>query len=456
MTDRRPPTGLSGPIHRAWRTRVRNRRRADGPVAGLLRVAGLVAALLLAVPIVSEMFLGWLAGPPDQHADAIQALLLRSGIVVVGWITLDVYSAVIRDGDREVLAIWPVDPGEVARFELVRAAVDKGWMPVATGVLFAPILSLDPLLWALTVVHTCAMGVLAIGLSGLVVLGAVDASDHPSAKPFLDLVRGQNHPAQAAFIYAPALVLLVGGVASAAAGAGVAQLAAGNVLGAVLLALPVIVGAVAFARVPGLARRNWFRAGHVMAEVDARYALLEDQEEMLAVYLDWTVRFLPARIGLYALRDLRHGWRERRTWISGAWLAGLGALAMSWTGDVDGPGRTALGVVVATWWLSAVALRLEADEPAFLKAWLPPDAREQGLARLVVVLLWTQPVVWMGALGAGFWRGSTGLLLVGGVGLLSAVLAAGVAVLAARRGGLVVYGPLAAVMVLGVAQGVLG
>ncbi|MCB9672737.1 MAG: hypothetical protein H6736_13270 [Alphaproteobacteria bacterium] len=443
------------PLLAAWRARTRNRLRADGPVPTLLSWLGTIAALALAAPIVDEMFMGWLAGPPAAHHDAILALLLRSGIVITGWVALDTYTALIRDGDREILALWPIDPARTVRFELLRLAVSHLWLVVAVGVLFLPLLALGPLLWALAVVHTLVTGVLALSLSAAVVLLAVDASDSPTWRPLLDLVRGQNHPAQAAFIYAPALVLVIGGATSFAAATGVTRTLEGQPLGVLLLALPLVLAAAVATRVPGLARRNWFRAGHVMAEVDARYALIEDQEERLGVYLDWTARFLPPRVAVYALRDLRHGWRQRRTWVTGAWLVGLAALVASWSSDPVATGRTALVVAAGSWWLAAVALRLAHDEPEFLQAWLPPDVREQAVARVYVVGLWLAPVVGLGALGTLFWKGVAGFAVVVGVGLVSSGVAALAAVLLARRGGLVVYGPLAAVAVLSTAQGVL-
>ena len=452
MPDRSP---AARPILDAWRRRTRNRFRTDGPWSVLSSWVGFALALALAVPITNEMFMGWVSGPASQHHDAIQALLLRSGLVVTGWIALDTYSALIRDGDRDVLALWPIDPAAVVRFEVLRLGLGKLWMVAATGVLFLPVLQISPLLWALTLVHTLVTGAFALALSTLVVLFAVDASDSPSIRPLLDLVRGQNHPAQAAFIYAPALVLAAGTAMSVLAAAGVAWIAGGALLGWAALLAPLPAAIVVGAFVAPVARRNWFRAGHVMAEVDARYALLEDQEERLGVYLDWSVRFLPTRIGLYALRDLRHGWRQRRTWISGAWLAGLLALATGWTDDPAALGRSAVVVAVASWWLSAVSLRLAADEPDFLTAWLPPDRAEQTLARIFVVGLWLAPVVGLAGLGALFWQGFAGLGLVLLVGGLSALVAAGSGALLARRGWFV-YGPLAALASLITARGVWG
>lgn len=449
------PSRDARPILAAWRTRLRNRLRSDGLWSALSGWIGFAVALALAVPITNEMFMGWVAGPADQHHDAIQALLLRSGLVTTGWLALDTYSALIRDGDRDVLAIWPIDPAQVVLYEMLRLGLGKLWMVVATGVLFLPVLALSPWLWALTMVHTLTTGAFALVFSALVVLFAVDASDSPTFRPLLDLVRGQNHPAQAAFIYAPALVLVAGGLVGFLAATGVSRIVDGQLLGWVALLAPVPLAIGAGLRVPGLARRNWFRAGHVMAEVDARYALLEDQEERLGVYLDWTVRFLPERIGLYALRDFRHGWRMRRTWVSGAWLAGLAALMVSWSDAPEAVGSTSLVVAFASWWFAAVSLRLASDEPAFLRAWLPPDVREQTLARMFVVSLWIAPVLGLAGLGTLFWKGFAGVVFVLAVGIGSGLIAAATGALLARRGGWMVYGPVAAVALLLTAQGVL-
>lgn len=448
-------TSVLGPLGWAWRVRARHRGASIGWGVRIRGLLGFLVALGLAIPIVDSLFLGWIEGPVAARPDAMRALLTRSGLLVVGWIALDTYSVLIRDGDREILSIWPFDPRDVALYEVARLAVGKAWMLLAAGVLLFPLWMLDPVLWGLALVHTGSVAVLALASSAMVVLLAVDASDNPAVRPLLDLVRGNNHPAQAAFIYAPGLVLALAGVFAWWAADGAARVVAGDLAGVGLLLLPMLPAMACAAAVPTLARRNWFRAGQVMAEVDARYAMLEDQEERLGVYLDWSVRFLPTRVALYALRDLRHGWRQHRAWITGAWLVGLAALAASWTSDPTGPGRTALVTSVGCWWLAAVALRLAADEPEFLRAWLPAEPFEQRAARVFVLMAWQQPVLWMGMLGTLVSAGFEGAALVALVGGVSTALASTTAAMLSTRGW-AVYGPVAAVGVLGLATGVLG
>lgn len=405
---------------------------------------GALVAVGLSVPLVDQVFLRWLDAPSQHHAEAMEALLLRTGIVVVGWIAVDVYDALVRGGDRDVLGIWPIDPATTVRFELLRLARARVPWIAAVAVLLGPIAAVDPILWALGVAHSVGIGVLAIAASAVGILLAVRLAEAPAARPWLDLVRGNNHPAQAAFLYAPGAVLLGCGAFIQAAAVGVTWVRAGDPLGVLLLAAPLPAAVACGTAVPGLARGTWFQAGSVMAEVDARYALIEDRTEALRVYLDWAVRFLPASVGLWALKDLRHGWRVRRTWLVGAWLVGLAALVAAWTRDPSGPGRAAAIATLGCWAVGSVGVLLERDEPEFLRAWLPPGGMARWGGRAAAVGLWVQPVVWLGALGAAARQGLGAGALVLGAGELTAALAAGAVVLCGERGGLALYGPIAA------------
>lgn len=412
--------------------------------------------LALLVPLMNRVFLAWLHGPADYAPAAMESLLLRAGIVIVGWVAIDVYSVLIRGGDRNVLGIWPVDPANVVRFEIRRLAKARVFLVGGWAVLSAPIALISPALWALGVLHVTITWVLAFAASAMVILLAVDASEDPRQAPLLDLVRGNNHRAQAAFLYAPGVVLVGSGFLVQGAAVGVRWVHAGQPSGFVLLGLPLVVAWLAWRPVSTLARRNWFRAGTVMAEVDARYAVMEDRDEALRVYLDWTTRFLPRRMALYALKDLRHGWRSRRTWLMGAWLVGLAALVATWTRDPIGPARAASIAVIGCWIVASVGVLLESDEPEFLASWLPSGGTPKWVGRAVVLGLWQQPAVWMGALAAVFRQGLAPGVLVLGVGELTVALAACAAVVCGRVGGLPLYGPVAAGFAALVVTGVLG
>ncbi|MEZ4319506.1 MAG: hypothetical protein R3F61_18465 [Myxococcota bacterium] len=438
---------------RAWRLRRKNRRAAEGASAWLGPLLGGLVVLGLLVPLMNRIFLTWVHGPADYAPIAMENLLLRADIVVIGWIAIDLYSVLIRGGDRAVLAIWPVDPAGVVRFEVLRLARGRLFLIAGWAVLSAPIATQWPVLWALGVVQVAFTWVLALSASTLCTLLAVGMAEDPRAAPLLDALRGNNHRAQAAFLYAPGFVLLAVGAIVNGAAVGVSWLAAADPTGALLLGLPLVVGALAWLPVPSLARRSWFEAGTLMAEVDARYAVLEDREEALRVYLDWTVRFLPADMARYALKDLRHGWRARRTWVMGAWLVGLASLVAAWTRDPSGPVRAASIAVVGCWVVASVGVLLEHDEPEFLASWLPPGGLPKWVGRAVVLVLWQQPTVWLGALAVAFRQGLGPAGGVLGVGELSIALASIAAVTCGRRGGLPLYGPVAAasaLLVLGV------
>lgn len=421
----------------------------------LLRIGAALAVLAILVPFTQELFLGWLGAPPEFWPVGVQGLLLRADIGIIGWLAIDTYTRLIRAGDRAVLAILPVDPAQVVRFEMLRLAWERWFLVPAAAALLLPMAAVDPLYWGLAVLQLLGCWVLSLSASAMVVLWAVDAAHSPAMRPFLDLVRGNNHPAQAAFLYAPAVVLLGVGLVLQGSGMGVVWLHEGDALGALMLLVPLGVAALCWLPVPGLAQRNWFRAGQAMAEVDARYAAIEDPDEVQRVYFDWAVRFLPDELGRYVLLDLRHGWRARRSWVMGAWLAGFASLVAAWTADPAGPGRAASIAALGAWILAAVVFPLHSGEPTFLRQVLPsPPAKLIG--RAVAVTLWLQPVIWLGALATAIRQGGAAFVLVFGASALSALLAALLATLCSRRGGAVLYGPVAALGALVVVLGVGG
>ena len=241
-----------------------------------------------------------------------------------------------------------------------------------------------------------------------------------------------------------------------ASSAGAAWAVAGEPLGWALIAIgPAIGVGVSFA-LPALARRSWFRASAVISEIDAAYAgLVDGESERLHVYLDWALRFLPGSLRRDALKDLRHGWRGRRLWLSGAWLLGILAAAAGWTSDPSGPGRALVVAVLAAALVASVALVLELDEPEFLRWWLPSDPLKSALARFFVVLAWAQPAVVPPAVVTVLMTGWPAGLQVLGLGEGGLVLVTGASLLCSRLGrtGPWVYGPVALVIVAGLVLG---
>lgn len=405
-------------------------------------------ATVLLVPFVRPVFLGFLDLPPDRWAEGMTQVTLRAGIGVVGWLAVDVYSAIVRGQDREILAVLPVDPGQVVRYEVLRVAVTRGWLLPAGAVLLAPVAAAGaPALWAVGVAVLLGAWLMGLAVSAAVHLLAIDVAESPRWAPLLDLIRGQNPRPQAAFLYAPGIVLTLCGLVVGWGATAGPTILAGDPVGLVPLVLPIPLAAAAWAQLDGLARSSWFRGSAVLAEIDARYAALADRREALRVYLDWTVRWLPPRVAVRALKDLRHGWRARRTPVTGAWLVGLGAFVAGWTAAPEGVGRAAIVSVFGVWLVSAVGVLLAGDEPEFLEAWLPPGGAAAAFARIWVLLLWVQPCIWLGASAVLLRRGVADAAVVVGVGMLAGGLAVGVALLCGRlrHRGLVVYAPVATV-----------
>lgn len=438
---------MANPHVEAWRRQRANRGRVDGVGARVLALLVPLVACGILLPLLRPVFFTFLALEPAQWAEGAAAVSLRAGLLVVAILSLDLYSALIRGSSRPVLAILPVDPNEVVRAEILAVAARRWWLVPGLGVLMAPLLLAGaPLLWALSMWVVASAMALGLVVSAWLHLRAVDAAEDPAWANVLDRVRGSNPREQAAFIYAPGVIIGVCGTAVWAASEGVRLAAAADPMGAVwlLAPLPLVVYA-AFT----LERRaqSWFTGGLVLAEIDARYAAFEDPEESSRVYLDWVVRWLPDRMAVYALKDLRHGWRARRTWISGAWLFGLGALAAGWTTSELGPVRAADVALAAAWLCAGIGVLLQSDEPDFLVAWLPDGGLDKRAARLLVLLLWVQPPAWLGAASVLIRRGAGDALLVLAVGQVSGLVAGLTAVAcgALGRRGLAVYAPVGAV-----------
>jgi hypothetical protein len=428
-------------------------------VWGVLRevaVPALTAAVL--TPLVRRLFLGFLDGDPSTWGDSITQIVFRVQMVVVGWVALDVYGAVVRGRDRDVLALYPIDASRVVRAELLEVAVARWWLVPGAAAVLSPIAFAGaPTAWLAATVALGAAFVGALLISAPVLLLAVLLAESESAAPFLDLVRGHNPRAQAAFLYAPGAVLLGVGVLLVPSAGAVPAAAEGQALGWLALGLPVMPGVASLLALPDLARRTWLRASTVVSEIDARYAALADAEEARRVYLDWAVRWLPPAVGTWALADLRHGWRARRTLVTGAWLLGVGAFAVGWTSDPAGPDRVAIVTVLATFVVAANGVLLAGDEPAFLAVWLPRGAAG-AVARAFVLVGWVLPIPVLGAASVAArtsWHAAGQVCAAGGIAL---AVACALAIVCARRGGagMVVYAPVAAALAVGLASVVAG
>ncbi|MBN2798703.1 MAG: hypothetical protein JXX28_06090 [Deltaproteobacteria bacterium] len=394
------------PYLHAYRTRRGHRLAARRPLDwGVALLTPLVGAALLVLPVRS-VFLGFLGLGDAALAEGVEAVAIRFGFAIIGIFSIDVYGALVRGGDRAVLEHLPVDPVGVVRYELARLALERGWIPALGAVLLVPLaLEGSPVAWAATAGVLAGAAAAGWTVSALILLGAVRVAESPAWGPWLDLFRGHNLRAQAAFIYAPGLSLVVGGAGVWAAAWGAGALAQGQALGLVGLAVPWALAALAWAALPAVAASTWYEASAVVAEIDGRFEALADPEEGRRVYLDWAVRLLPAGWRVYALRDLRAGWRGRRGWITGAWVGGVGAALVGWAGSPAAPARAAaVGCAVALG-TGLLPVLLSRDEPAFLRAWLPSGGLRAWGARAAVALAWGQAALLPSLLTVGVRHG---------------------------------------------------
>lgn len=423
------------------------RALAEARSPGLWAVLGgwLVAVVVVALvsPWMQSLWFGWLEAPETRWGDGAAAAALRMGIVLVGWVGIDTYGAVIRGRDRKVLEILPVDPAEAVLVECIPVAL-RGLALVAALLAWS---------WPLMVASPAGGAGLALGLGSLLVssmvvgvlvhLGAVSAAEDERWAPILDLIRGSNPRPQAAFLYAPGVVL--GGMALGllAFSLGLSGVITGGVLWFGALAAPGVVALPLAGWIPRLARARWFQASAVLADIEGRYAAVERADEARHVYLDWIVRYFPARLRPWALKDLRHGWRSRRMFPQGAWVLGLAGAVTGWSAD----GAGSVGVVAggSAWLLASVVVLLETDEPLFLRVWLAPGDGSRAWARLAVALAWLQPLVWLPAVAAGLRHGAIVGAQTAAVAAISAGIAAVLALWSGSRGRpWVFYGPAAA------------
>jgi hypothetical protein len=258
-------------------------------------------------------------------------------------------------------------------------------------------------------------------------LGAVWAAESKGLAGVMEALRGANPRLQAALIYAPGVVLALGGVGVWSASVGAEQYLAGHGNGLPWLVMPLVLGIAATVLVVPLARSYHYRTTTLLSEIDSYYARLEDPEEAKVVYLQWVIRPLPASWKPYLLQELRHGWRGLRSWITGAWAIGLLAALSVSGGDSDAFARslalTGAGMVL----IAGVGIRLAVSDPEWLERVLPIQRSLRLRARFIVLFLWLQGVILLVPL-ALWWRhgGSDAALLFAvleGLALLLSALA---------------------------------
>ena len=123
---------------------------AEGAGPTVAGVVGVLVATALLTPLLRPVFLAWLNLPVERWVDGMMAVSLRAGLAVVALLTLDIYTAVIRGEERRVLALLPVDPGQVVWTAVVQVAARRWWVLPSAAVVLSPVLVQGaPGLWAL-------------------------------------------------------------------------------------------------------------------------------------------------------------------------------------------------------------------------------------------------------------------------------------------------------------------
>ncbi len=431
----------------AYNLRRAHRQEHEGSLRTVLRSLIPLGVAAVLVPVVRPVSLGFLDDGPDALAAGLQGIVLRLGLLIVAVTALDVYAALIRSDERAILDLHPVDPEQVSRYLMVRTERERWWVPIASAVLLLPVAVEATFVgYALCVVALTAIFWMAFRASALMHLGAVSMAESDWAAPFLDLLRGSNPRAQAAFIYAPGAVLAATAGAVWLASLGVHIGTTGSNPGALFVIAPVAIGILAQRYVGGMSQRSWFRASPVLADIDARYSALEQEDDGLRVYLEFTLRWLPERLALYVEKDLRHGWRLRRTGVTLAWAVGVLSALAGWSGNESAPVTSMVVGVLGVFALAINGVLMESDQPAFLRDWLSVDAPAAMAARGIAVLGWLQAAVWLALpvvwLRHGFGPAATSTGIVFVCSIVAAVLVA----LCSRRPrwGLWIYLPVVA------------
>lgn len=381
------------PYRLAWQRRRRNQRQESGwlqALQGWLPVLALGAA----GPVIRPVFMAWLEDD-SAVSQGVAGLALRVGMVLAGVMSIGTYSALVRGPERAILDPFPAQPRALIRYLALRTAWERASLPIGAAAMLLPILIAGyPLAWALA--SLVAAGGWFVGLmAGFTVhLGSVWAAESPALAGLLNLIRGQNPQLQAALIYGPGVALALGTGAVFGASEGLVMVLNAQPVGALLLALPVVVGVIAFLPAGVLAEKYHFRTTLILAEIDAAYAIEErDPEEARRVYLDWLVRLTPKSLHLELLKELRHGWRGLRSWVTGAWGLGLLGLVSAWSADPAAWGRSLAIVLAGLVTIACVGLRLSTTDPLWLDQTLPQKRSLRLSARAVAIFAWLQGVI---------------------------------------------------------------
>ena len=392
--------------------------------------------------LISCLLAGWLAEPtllffkraPDIGL-GFQGLAFRLAMLVAAAIAMKTYQEIIRGSDREVLNPHPIQPDLLFKAIAVRTVKQTWSLPVAVWFIAWPLIvntqtftlndNLLPYMWlgVLLVVTWAGM----IGFGYMIHLASVRVARSPSFASTLDLIRGANPREQAAFIYAPAFAFFIMGVVLMFASSACYAVSTGYWPLLPVVFLPIILGVVGSGMAVSLAKSEYVLATAILAEIDARWANLEVEDEQQQVYLDWLASKNPE-----LKRALRQGWRRLRIWPLGAWAVGGLAFISGWSGDL----QTCLVIsAVGVCFVSGIPILLSQGDPKWLDLALGVDQRKVAVARWQTAVLYAQGAIIPVVI---FLRNYPSLLI--GLEIVAVVCGALSTILAARfRGGMWAY-----------------
>ncbi|HHO51277.1 MAG TPA: hypothetical protein ENK18_10485, partial [Deltaproteobacteria bacterium] len=113
------------PYIASWWLQRRNRARSEGWVGLLWRLGLPFITALVLIPLTRGLFLDFLDEARGLWGQGVEAVVLRGALVVIGWLSLDVYTILIRGTDRTVLSLLPVDTPAVVRADLLAVAASR-------------------------------------------------------------------------------------------------------------------------------------------------------------------------------------------------------------------------------------------------------------------------------------------------------------------------------------------
>jgi len=390
----------------------------------------------MAAPLARPILFWFESRAPELFAPGLSGLCLRLGLALCGAGILVVHEQVVRGPERRILDPHPVEPGALV------IAMGARLLRATSGLALGACLLLLPLVlqgrmraFGLSVVVLLGGWLCGLALGFLAQLGAVWAAQHPSMRGLLDLVRGSSPPMQAALIWAPGLAIAACGGALVGATRALPAAMDGNVAASLMLGAPILLAVVGWALVPALARRTWYQATTVVAEVDAAWAQVEDPKAARRVYLEWAARWVPKGLRAHVIRGLRQGWRARRTWVTGAWGLGILGAVAGWTASSDAAPRALLvsGSAVAV--LAALAIRMETGDPRWLRPALGLRRDHLIVSRVLVVLAYLQGAILPAVAAVWLRRGVEAVVLLGlleGLAVVCATIASVLALAGAR------------------------